>query len=209
MFSAGIYAVISEQFCQGRSSLNVLNEVVRAGVAAVQLREKELDKRSLYHLALQWKKKLTGTDITFIINDHLDIALAVGADGVHLGQDDLPVSIARQLAPELIIGLSSHNLQEALQAEKDGASYVNIGPIYKTATKLHLDEGLGIEQFKMISAQLKIPFTVMGGIKQKHLPDLVEAGADRVAMVTEITQAENIFAKVSQLKDTISTRIKE
>jgi thiamine-phosphate pyrophosphorylase len=136
----------------------------------------------------------------FIVNDHVDIALSVNADGVHLGQDDFPLQAARELAPDLILGISSHSKEEALEAQENGADYVNIGPIYPTETKKLSCKYLGTEALKEIPPLLNIPFTVMGGIKQKHIPELISLGASRIAMVTEITQAENVTEKVKQLR---------
>jgi len=199
VFDKGIYAVITEKFCAERSSLEVLEHCLQAGVTAVQLREKELSKNKIYELALQWKKLTDSYETSFIINDHLDVAMAVGADGVHLGQADLPCSVARRLAPDMILGVSTHNYLEALQAEKDGASYINIGPIFSTQTKDGVGDGIGIEKINEISSLVAIPFTVMGGIKEENINQVVNAGARRVAMVTEITQSVNITEKIKTL----------
>jgi len=135
------------------------------------------------------------------MNDHLDIALAVGADGVHLGQDDLPCRAARALAPELIIGVSTHNVQEALTAEQDGASYINIGPIFSTGTKTLTMPPLGTAMIRTIADRVQIPFSVMGGIHESNLPEVLTAGARCIAMVTELTQAEDIGKKVNAIRE--------
>jgi thiamine-phosphate pyrophosphorylase len=135
-----------------------------------------------------------------IINDLVDVAVEAGADGVHLGQDDLPLKEAREMAPELIFGVSTHSKEEALKAQDDGADYINIGPIFNTQTKSLAMAALGVEAIRRISPLLHIPFTVMGGIKSGHIPDLLSAGARKIAMVTEITAHENIAAKVTELR---------
>ena len=132
---ADLYVVITEAFCAGRSALEVLAKTLAAGVRIVQLREKDLEARSLAWQAVEFRRLTREAGALFIVNDRLDIALAVEADGVHLGQEDLPVSMARRIAPELIIGASTHSLEEALEAQETGASYVNIGPIFPTQTK--------------------------------------------------------------------------
>jgi thiamine-phosphate pyrophosphorylase len=127
----------------------------------------------------------------------------VEADGVHLGQEDLPVQVATKLAPELLIGASTHSLEQALQAEKDGADYINIGPIFITKTKEGVESSLGPEAIARISPQIKVPFTVMGGINEENLELVLAKGALRVAMVTAITKAPDIAAKVKSLKEKI------
>ena len=132
---ADLYVVITEVFCAGRTSLTVLDQVLAAGVGIVQLREKDLEGRRLYELAVEFRRRTEAAGALLIIDDRVDIALAAGADGVHLGQADLPVAAALRVAPDLIIGASSHSREEALAAQSDGAGYVNIGPIFSTPTK--------------------------------------------------------------------------
>jgi thiamine-phosphate pyrophosphorylase len=132
---ADLYVVITEAHCAGRSALEVLAKVLAAGVRLVQLREKELTGRQLYERALAFRRETAAAGALLLINDRLDIALAVEADGVHLGQDDLPIRAARRIAPDLLIGASTHSLEEALAAQEAGASYVNLGPIFPTPTK--------------------------------------------------------------------------
>jgi len=135
-----------------------------------------------------------------IMNDHVDIALGAGADGVHLGQDDTPLIEAREVAPELILGVSTHSEGEALEANKNGASYINIGPIYATGTKSLSIQPLGTDAITELSPLIDIPFTIMGGIKARHIPELIALGASKIAMVTEITEAENIRERVCELR---------
>jgi thiamine-phosphate pyrophosphorylase len=167
------------------------------------LREKEYRKKDLYHLALKFRKMTARPGVLLIINDHVDIALGVEADGVHLGQDDLPVQVVRKLAPDLLIGASTHSLEQALQAEKDGADYINIGPIFSTKTKEGVERFLGPEVIARISPQVDVPFTVMGGINEANIDQVLAQGARRVAMVTAITQAANIAERVKSLKERI------
>jgi thiamine-phosphate pyrophosphorylase len=156
-----------------------------------QLREKEMPFPRLFRMAVKIRAMTKKAGALLIINDRLDLALAVGADGVHLGQDDMPVVLAGKIAPDLIIGASTHSLKEALAAQKAGASYVNIGPLFPTKTKKWNEKFIGIQKMKQIASRLKIPFTVMGGIKAPHIPDLVKAGAKTIAVVTAVTAADN------------------
>ncbi|OGV56907.1 MAG: thiamine-phosphate diphosphorylase [Lentisphaerae bacterium GWF2_44_16] len=195
-----LYPVISSEFCNGRPALYVLEQIAEGGAKIVQLREKNLSPSELYELALKYRKICSKYKMLLIMNDHTDIALAVNADGVHLGQDDMPMEEAIKIAPDLIIGNSTHSLSEALDAQARGADYINIGPIYATQTKSVPCPLLGIKTIESISPHLKIPFTVMGGIKEKHLPELIRKGARKIAMVTEITASENIKEKVFLLR---------
>ena len=198
-----VYPVTCEQLSDGRSNLEVLEAVIRGGTKIIQLREKEYQKRDLYHLALKFREMTAKAGVLLIINDHVDIALGVEADGVHLGQDDLPLPVARQLVPELLIGASTHSLEQALQAEKDGADYINIGPIFSTQTKEGGGDFLGPKAITEIGPQIKVPFTVMGGINEENIDEVLAAGARRVAMVSAITKAADIAQKVRSLKDKI------
>ena len=199
-----VYPVTCEELSGGRSNLEVLEAVIRGGAKIIQLREKEYQKKDLYHLALKFREMTLKEGVLLIINDHVDIALAVDADGVHLGQEDLPLTVARQLAPELLIGASTHSLEQALQAEKDGADYINIGPIFITKTKEGVESYLGPEAIARISPHIEVPFTVMGGIDEENLELVLAKGARRVAMVTAITRAADIAASVRLLKERIS-----
>jgi len=198
-----IYPVTCEQLSSGRSNVEVLKAVIQGGARAIQLREKEYSIRELYNLAVKFREITEKSGVLLIINDHVDIAMAVGADGVHLGQDDFPLQAARKIAPQLIIGASTHSLQEAIQAQQDGADYINIGPIFPTSTKEGVERFLGPQAIAEISPEIDVPFTVMGGISEANIDQVLAQGAQRVAMVTAITQADDIAEKTKFLKETI------
>ena len=198
-----VYPVTCEELSEGRSNLEVLEAVIRGGAKIIQLREKEYQKKDLYHLALKFREMTAKAGVLLIINDHVDIALGVEADGVHLGQEDLPLTVARQLAPELLIGASAHSLEDALQVQKDGADYVNIGPIFPTRTKEGVERVLGPEAIATISSRVEVDFTVMGGINEDNIEQVLVKGARKVAMVTAITKAKDIAEKVRSLKEKI------
>jgi thiamine-phosphate pyrophosphorylase len=198
-----IYPVTCEGLSAGRSNLEVLRAVIEGGAGIIQLREKEYSKRSLFQMALKFREITAKAGILLIINDHVDIALAVDADGVHLGREDLPVAAARRIAPDLLIGASTHSLQEAVEAQTEGADYVNIGPIFTTRTKADVGEFLGPEAISAIAPNLKVPFTVMGGITEFNIDRVLSRGARRVAMVTAVTQASDIAGTVRSLKEKI------
>jgi len=199
---ADLYVVITEALCAGRSALEILGMTLAAGVRLVQLREKDLDSRSLYELAVEFRRETTAAGALLIINDRLDIALAAGADGVHLGQDDLPIGVARRLAPELIIGASTLSLAEALAAQEAGASYVNVGPIFATPTKESAIP-VGPEMINRITPQLRIPWTTMGGIKKTNIDQVVSRGARHPAVITAVTAAPDPTAAARELRQII------
>jgi thiamine-phosphate pyrophosphorylase len=196
---AGIYFVTSASLSSGRDTLSVLRAALDGGIRLVQLREKDLSARRFADLARSARELTHRYDALFIVNDRLDVALACDADGVHLGQDDLPVADARRVAPSLIIGASSHSETEARAAQAAGASYVNIGPIFPTRTKEWTSAFLGLDGLDRIRRVLSVPFTVMGGIKAQHIPELVHHGAQTIAVVTAISQAPDPRMAAAQL----------
>ena len=195
----GIYPVISNGFTKNRPPIIVLKELADAGADLIQLRLKNLPAKEILKMADEFKELCAKYKIALIINDRPDIALAVKAEGVHLGQDDLPPDRVAKFAKELFIGTSTHSLEEALQAEKAGANYINIGPIFKTNTKETKTSPLGTKIILEIARNIKIPFSVMGGIKAEHIELLLNCGVKRIAMVTEICEAENIRKKFIEL----------
>lgn len=189
--AAGLYLVTSQPLSAGRTTLEIVEAALAGGARLIQLREKEMSLREYVRLAEQVRVLTARAGALMIVNDRVDVALAVGADGVHLGQDDFPIPAARRLGPDLIIGASTHSVEEALRAQDEGASYINIGPIYPTGTKVWEGAFLGIEGLKQIAAVARVPFTVMGGIKRDHIPGLLRAGATTIALVTAVTSAKD------------------
>lgn len=198
-----LYVVITEALCAGRAAIQVLEMTLAAGVGLVQLREKDLPGRLLFERALQFRRQAREAGALLIINDRLDIALAAGADGVHLGQDDLPVSAARRIAPDLIIGASTHSLEEALAAQEAGASYVNLGPIFPTQTK-ETATPLGPQMLDEIAPRLHIPWTTMGGITAANIDQVVSRGARHPAVITAVTATPDITAAARELRNIIN-----
>lgn len=197
-----LYPVTSARHSAGRPTEAIVEAVLAAGCRIFQLREKDLTKRALFVLAAR-VRRLTPPEVLFFVNDHLDVALAVGADGVHLGQDDLPVQAARDLAPDLLLGASAHNLAEALAAQAAGADYVNIGPIFPTRTKEGVSTFLGPEAIGGFIPALRVPFTVMGGIGLDNIDQVLAQGARRIAVVTAVTAAADPRAAARALRERI------
>ncbi len=201
-----IYPVSCEKLSRGRSDFEWLEAVLTGGARIVQLRDKETDDRRLYDKALVFREKTFEAGALLIINNRLDIALAVAADGVHLGNSDLPAAEARRLAPELIIGVSANTREQAASAHERGASYFNIGPIFPTNTKEGLNTFLGSKAIPEFSALSPLPFTVMGGIKFKHITELKALEAQRIAVVTALTMADDIASETKKWRQELGSK---
>ena len=198
--NSDLYPVISSEFCNGRNVCDILSGIAVAGAKIVQIREKNISDSAMFELVQQCKKITDRYEMLLIVDDRLDIAMAAGADGVHLGQDDFPLTEAKKLAPELFFGVSTHNAEEIRKALADGCSYLNIGPMFPTNTKSVACGALGLEKIGELKQLVTCPFSVMGGIKEHHLPLLSSRGFKHIAMVTEITQAPDVEAKVKKLR---------
>ena len=180
--------------------------MLAGGAKIVQLRDKEADDRTLYEKAQLFRRKTAEAGALFMVNNRLDIAIMTGADGIHLGNSDIPAQAARQLTPEMIIGVSANTMEQAASAESRGASYYNIGPIYATKTKAGLTEFIGAEAIKTYSAMSRLPFTVMGGIKFNHIDELTANGASRIAVVTALTKAVDIAEETGRWSTAIASK---
>jgi thiamine-phosphate pyrophosphorylase len=187
-----VYPVSCEPLALGRSDIVWLEGVLAGGAKIVQLRDKVSDDRAFFEKALLFRQKTRAAGALFIVNNRFDIALLSEADGVHLGNDDLPCEQVREMAPDLIIGVSCNTPEQTATAAKRGASYYNIGPLFQTDTKKTLTAFLGAGAIDKFSALCDLPFTVMGGIKLDHVKELVPRGGRRIAVVTPLTQAEDI-----------------
>ncbi|MDW7772726.1 MAG: thiamine phosphate synthase [Desulfobulbaceae bacterium] len=198
-----VYPVSCERLAAGRSDEQWLDEVLRGGAKIVQLRDKDSSDRRLLEKAKYFRRKTLEADALFLVNDRLDIALLADADGIHLGQNDLPPDEVLKLAPEMIIGISCNTEEQARSLgaqEKKGnpaVSYYNIGPLYPTKTKEKLSEFIGPEAVARFSSCTTLPFTVMGGIKRHHIHELVALGARRIALVTALTNASDIAGETA------------
>jgi len=201
--AADLYTVITEAFCAGRPGLEVLDACLDAGVRLVQFREKDWSDRALFEGAKAFRARTAAAGALLIVDDRVDIALAVGADGVHLGQEDLPARVAREMAPDLLIGVSTHSLEEARDAADQGAGYINIGPLFATRTKEVPTGALGLDAIRRIRSEVPLPTTCMGGIKLEHIPEIMAAGAERIAVVTAVTAAPDPRAAAADLRQAI------
>ena len=203
VFPKGIYGILGETFSLGRTNVEVARRMVDAGIDILQYREKVKDKSYKEMLAECEKiRKITAdANVPFIINDHVAIALMVGADGIHQGQDDLPVKEVRKLCPGMMIGCSTHSPAQAEKAVEDGADYIGVGPIYTTRTKEDVCDAVGLAYLEYVAGTHDIPFVAIGGIKRHNLQDVVSRGAETVCLVTEIIGADNIEKRIRDIKD--------
>ena len=194
-----IYLVTDEACLHGRPLLECVEEALAAGVTLVQYRAKAADGGVLYAAACRLKQLCDKYGVPLIINDRLDIALAVGAAGVHLGQDDLPCAVARRLLGEdYIIGVSAHNPAEAVQAVSEGADYLGCGAVFGTATK-HDVAKLGLENLRAIRKAVAVPMVGIGGITADNYAEVLATGADGAAIVSGILAQDDISAVVKKL----------
>ena len=185
-----LYVVSDRLLAAGRSEEEILLQAARGGATAFQLRGKDSEGRELYQLAVRLRTLSHQLGILFIVNDRVDIALASGAEGVHLGQSDLPLSAARQLmGPGAIIGLSANTVAEARVAEAEGADYIGASPVWSTPTKTDTEQPLGPEGLTEMCKAVSVPVVGIGGINKTNAHQVIEAGAAGVAVVSAVVAA--------------------
>ena len=186
----GLYVIIDTQALEGRSHIELANQVIRGGAKTIQLRDKLQSKKELLLIAQQLRKLCTEHNVLFIMNDYLDLALAADADGVHLGQNDLPLPVARKLLPiDKILGSSVTTLDQAITAESEGADYIAVGSIYPTTSK-ETAKVVGLEMLHQIREGVTLPLVAIGGITKDNATEVMAAGADSVAVISAIAQAK-------------------
>jgi thiamine-phosphate pyrophosphorylase len=180
--------------------LSAVRKALKGGVKAVQLREKDLATRELLKLAYKMRTLTKEYGAKLFINDRFDVALAVGADGVHLTQNSIPVGAVRDAVKnKLMIGVSTHSLREAKEAEKGGADFITYGPVFRTTSKVKYGAPKGLDALKKVSGKMNIPVFALGGVKAGQIEKVKKAGASGVAMISEILKAENIQKKSKEL----------
>ncbi len=202
MYLNGICFITDKSSCRG-SIYETVFAVLKAGVRFIQHRQKEGTRREIYDEALKLRKLTRYFNATFIVNDHADIALAVDADGVHLGQEDLPLVEARRIMGKKIIGVSTHEMEQAGAAEAGGADYIGFGPVFETRTK-DAGEPRGVDSLRMIAHNVSIPVVAIGGINIDNISSVMRTGAEAVAVASAICSgdvAENAEKFVSVLKN--------
>ena len=198
-----VYLVTDRDLLKGRKLTEVIEEAILGGTSIVQLREKCASSLEFYEIAKEVKKITDKYNVPLIINDRIDIALAIDASGVHLGQSDIPCSIARKILPKgKIIGVSAHNLKEAEKALKDGADYLGCGAVFNTSTKKDVTT-LSYEGLKEITDNINIPIVAIGGINENNIITLKGSGINGVAVVSSIIGKENVKGASEKLKELV------
>lgn len=196
-----IYALTDSRLSLGRPVAEVASALLAAGVKLIQYREKKAPMRQKYEECLLLRRLTEEAGACFIVNDHLDLALLTGADGLHIGQEDIPLARIRSLAPELIIGVSTHSPEQAGQALRDGADYIGVGPIFATKTKEDVVDPVGYEYLDWVVNNIRLPFVAIGGIKAHNAGAVTAHGARCCALVSELVGAKDIRAKVREVRE--------
>jgi len=187
-----LYLITDRHQTGGLRLIDVVEEALKGGVRGVQLREKDLSSKELYELAYDLRKLTEKYGAKLLINDRVDIALAVEADGVHLGVNSLPIHRARKIVGGgMLIGLSCHNQVNAIMAEENGADFITFGPVYYTPSKANYGQPVGIDRLETITHLLNIPVLALGGIKQENIHEVLAAGASGVALVSAIIASDD------------------
>ena len=207
IFSGQIYGITCFETSCGRGNEYVVSEMLKAGIRIIQYREKFRAKKIKYEECC-WLRKITREyNALFIVNDDVDLAILCEADGIHIGQDDLPLKEVRKLIkPDQFIGLSTHSPKQAKEAVRIGADYIGVGPIYPTQTKKNTAQTVGLEYIRYVSKNIDVPFVAIGGIKEHNIAEVLESGASCVSLVTEVTEACNIQQKIKNIQEYLDNR---
>ena len=198
-----LYAIVD---ASGPNPVDMAKKILAGGCRIIQLRGKDVSASEFLQAASGISHECSGCGALFIVNDRADIALASGAGGLHLGQDDMPLSDARKiLGKEKVIGISTHNIEEAILARKGGADYIGFGPIFKTETKKDAQSPKGLEALIAIRKNVPLPIVAIGGLKKQNIEEVFKAGADAVAMISELSLSDDVSAKTGGIVELTRT----
>ena len=198
-----LYVITSSDLIEKESFEMKVKEIIANGATVIQLREKNLPLRAFLKIALLMRK-IVEPPVLFIINDRVDIAIACQADGVHIGQEDMPLKIARQiLGEDKIIGVSTHSIEQAQEAQKEGADYIAIGPIFSTSSKPNVGPPKGPQIISQIKEMIEIPVVAIGGINLDNMDKTLEAGADGIAVINAVFQEADVGLATRMLSEKI------
>ena len=201
-----LYVITDEKIGNGRSHTELARQAVAGGADVIQLRDKNLSGRDLLDTAVAIRDITQDTGALFIVNDRLDVALAAGADGVHLGESDLPIRYARRLAPPgFIIGASVSSVATAVRAWEEGADYVALSPTFATGSKDDAGPGHGLSTLAAVRAAVPLPLIAIGGINAGNVAEVIAAGADGVAVISAVVGEDDVTAAARDLRDRIAT----
>ncbi|MCR5563630.1 MAG: thiamine phosphate synthase [Desulfovibrio sp.] len=196
-----LYALTDSRLSLDRSVEDVVRALLGAGIRIVQYREKRLSPARMLDECRLLRRLTENAGACFIIDDHVDIAMIVGADGVHIGQEDLPlVDVRRLVGPDMIIGVSTHAPEQAVTAVRNGADYIGVGPIFATQTKEDVVAPVGFAYLDWVAQNIELPFVAIGGIKEHNIADVARHGAKCCALVSELVGAKDIGRKVASVR---------
>ncbi len=196
-FNNKLYVITESGISKGRSNEEIVREAIKGGAEIIQLREKNWSKDRVKEEAIKLLKICKEKNVFFILNDYVDVALEIGADGVHLGQTDMSISEAREICGnKLIIGLSTHSVEQAIKADKEDVDYITIGPIYKTRAK---DFTVGTEIIKEVVSKVEKPVIAIGGINKNNIDEVLKQGIKSVAVISAVVSAENVKEAAKKL----------
>jgi len=195
-----LYLVTDTGLSLGRTHSHIVEAAIRGGVTVVQYREKAATTRQMVEEARELRQLCSAAGVPFIVNDRIDVALAVDADGVHVGQDDMPVSLARAIIGKgRILGVSAGSAAEARKAEADGADYIGASPIFATPTKPDAPAPMGVEGLRWLARAVSVPVVAIGGMNAENAPSIIQAGAAGVAVVSAIVSAQDVEAAARRI----------
>jgi thiamine-phosphate pyrophosphorylase len=204
-FDLSLYAILDPRFLKGRNLAQVVCDLVRGGATCLQLRDKEANSRTFYGEAKLLMTTLRPLGVPFLVNDRLDIALAVNADGVHLGEEDIPIREARRLlGRDKILGASAASVDVAVQAKKDGADYIGLGAVFPTGTKEDAQVS-GLALLSQVKQAVSIPVVAIGGIKRSNALEVLRAGADGLAVISDLLEAEDVEVRAREFSAIITS----
>jgi thiamine-phosphate pyrophosphorylase len=204
-----LYAIIDPARADGRLPAVVARELFSAGVRLIQFRDKRASSRQLYETCVELKELLRKSSCSLIVNDRADVARATEADGVHLGQDDLPVEMARQvLGSDKWIGCSTHSVDQVVEADRSTADYIAFGPIFPTASKENPDPVVGLEGLQEARRVTRKPLVAIGGITLQNAQEVLAAGADSVAVIGDLLNAPDIGARAREFLSVLGDQLK-
>ncbi len=199
-----LYVITDESLSKGLSHAEIARRAIAGGADVIQLRDKAMSGKSLMQTAKELRTITKNAGVAFIVNDRLDVALLCGADGVHLGQDDIPAKLAKTITPEgFILGVSARTVEEAILAEQEGADYIGLGPICDTSSKDDAGNRCGFNVISEVKRQVSIPVIAIGGLGPANAEKAVTAGADGLAVISAVVSQDDIAKAASALKSLI------
>jgi thiamine-phosphate pyrophosphorylase len=210
MLDFNLYLITDRHQTGNLRLVDVVEDALKGGVRGVQLREKDLSSRELYELAYDMRKLTSRYGAKLLINDRVDVALAVEADGVHLGLNSMPIHrVRRLLGADRLIGLSCHNQINAIMAQENGADFITFGPVYYTPSKANYGKPVGVERLETVSHLLEIPVFALGGIKKSNIDEVMAAGAAGISLVSAIIAEDDPRKEAEAMISMLPKRLQE